>query len=978
MGSRKKSQVIGYRYFMSLVCVIGNPIDKILGFRFADKGKFISSNAQHSYDYSVSQEQFNFNIAQFFDNEDGGIKGQAVAYYGSATQNADPHYQQYLEKNNVPPLAFRNLSYVVFKDFYWGNSPYIKEVMFMATRVKTSTGKIRNSRWNPDFIKVFSWQHSDYYQLKKNDIESELTYTDKDNIEQNKINLNLNRNSWQNILGSATDKIFHAIFIVKAKKTGLLFLAFEGTGTQYLILESNQHLFDKIQQKNKCYIMYFMQENETITFNITIQGGKYSSNAFNIYQDIEIEESFYIKKHQEYFSNYADGANLTVNTAFYDLNTVHKIYEILTDDTAMNKPTSEINQENFRLMAKRIQDERLGMSWAVQDKSCKEALDELCHHIEAGIRVNRQTGLYEIILFRDDLVQQQLNTAIHFNESNIKQFSTEINNRDEMINTLNVKYYDRENLKMSSFSISDIGLLHTLGYENAKDIDFPYFMNRRNAEKVAHWKLKQLSTPVWKGSFTTGAYQARSLNRYDVIKLSWKNLGIENLPVRIMAINLGDGIDNTVTIDFIEVIQFSNINISAPYLDGPIQNNSEPKVAQAQLFEMPYLESVQQFNESMINLELKDDPDLSYLMVACKRPQANSKNALLYSHSGSQYDRTGYVSYCLTATLNQNIDYLTTSFNVKDVDSLSSIERGSIILIDDEFMIFQSYSSNTLYVKRGALDTQPQKHNADSILYFCDEYSGLDNTKYTNQETVKAKVLTLANGAMLDINQAPELQLKLQGRLYRPYPPANVRINGNYFPTTAQYQLSLTWNHRNRVLQTGGELLSWTDSSTILEDGTHYLIEVYQISKTEIETLLISENLNQATSFKLNQLKTKADTNKYRIQLYSVRDGFKCMYPFEYIVPLAFTAPFDVQVIKENGKNKLIWSVTGNNFTGFRVYRSTQSINIEQLPSALVSLNNSTLSYLDNTAQENQNYYYRIGVYYGNEMLLSDEVYIGA
>jgi hypothetical protein len=28
-------------------------------------------------------------------------------------------------------------------------------------------------------------------------------------------------------------------------------------------------------------------------------------------------------------------------------------------------------------------------------------------------------------------------------------------------------------------------------------------MNRRNAELVANWKLKQLSTPAWKGSFTT-------------------------------------------------------------------------------------------------------------------------------------------------------------------------------------------------------------------------------------------------------------------------------------------------------------------------------------------------------------------------------------------------------------------------------------------------------------------------------------------
>lgn len=55
-----------------------------------------------------------------------------------------------------------------------------------------------------------------------------------------------------------------------------------------------------------------------------------------------------------------------------DINPIHKIREILTDDTAMNKSESLINDSNFIKMANRIWDEGLGISWCIQEKSCKE------------------------------------------------------------------------------------------------------------------------------------------------------------------------------------------------------------------------------------------------------------------------------------------------------------------------------------------------------------------------------------------------------------------------------------------------------------------------------------------------------------------------------------------------------------------------------------------------------------------------------
>jgi hypothetical protein len=60
------------------------------------------------------------------------------------------------------------------------------------------------------------------------------------------------------------------------------------------------------------------------------------------------------------------------------INPIHKIREILTDDTAMNKPESDVNDANFKKAADVLHQEKLGISWSVTEKSCLEAINELC------------------------------------------------------------------------------------------------------------------------------------------------------------------------------------------------------------------------------------------------------------------------------------------------------------------------------------------------------------------------------------------------------------------------------------------------------------------------------------------------------------------------------------------------------------------------------------------------------------------------
>lgn len=582
-----------------------------------------------------------------------------------------------------------------------------------------------------------------------------------------------------------------------------------------------------------------------------------------------------------------------------DINPIHKIREILTDDTAMNKPESDINEQNFLDAANRIWNEELGISWAIQEKSCKDAIDELLYHIEAGIRVNRQTGQYEVILFRDDLLN--LDDAMHFDESNIKEFSREIVKQDDLINVLNVKYYDRANIKESSFSVYENGSLMSNGnQEITESVEFPYFMNRRNAELVANWKLKQLSTPTWKGSFTTGKYEARKLNKYDVIKLSWINAGFVDLPVRVMKISLGDGRDNTVSIDWVEVVPYSSLSYQSINVDPPTSVVLPAQSNYSKVFEMPYFEAVQNFGQTQVDAELANNPDLGYLMIASKKPQNNSLNALLYTNAGDGYVQQNVINYCPTVTLDQDIDYLDTSFAVKDVNSISSAEIGSCLLLDDEIMVYQSFNPTTkiITVKRGALDTVPQKHTATTVAFFYDAYPSYDITQYVDGESVNAKSLTTTPSSILSIGDAAILSLEINARAIRPYPPANVKINGDYYPEEIETDLVLTWVDRNRVQQTGGSVLGWTDGGVTIESGTSTMLTIKEFDVDDLTIATHNIDATGTNTYTLTISAIQAETKLIEVTAKTVRDGYECLQPFVHTVKLSqfFSAPYNLTV----------------------------------------------------------------------------------
>lgn len=928
MGGSSKSQTVGYKYFASIAVAIGNRIEDLIGINFDKRGWQVGTRT----DLGLKGIDCYINKPSIYGENEGGVRGNIRIHLGQDDQEADEWYQQYF------PLvsAYPNQSYLVFgapvdvntsinigsgllqsifdnlnytqNGFYVGNSGFLKEMMLWPKRIHVKNDG--SAQWYDEKAEIDSFfdfvENSGDYQKYSQDVYVVVNGSYKNNVNEEIVSKEYlysgaSELDHKLIIGTGISGYISAVEDVPPQTNKIEYTLPEGVIAK-IVFEiensSEQFAYQLLgyvirppiieQAGNTTYITAYFFVTEyyrpalTATFTGIINltettasfGGNISARLFDV------------------FSTRLRGGSIIPQ----DINPIHKIREILTDDTAMNKPEADINEANFIAAADRIYSEGLGISWAITEKACKDALDEICEHIEAGVRVNRQTGQYEVILFRDDWYD--LNTAQSFDESNIKAMQLNVANSDEIINTLNVTYYDRDNIKKSAFNVAEIGLIHTVGNEQAETIDFPYFMNRRNAEIVANWKLKQLSTPAWSGAFTTGSYEARKLNRYDVVKLSWASKGLVNLPVRITKISLGDGLDNTVTIDFVEVVPYSAMTTTTINVDPPVAPvELAPKPNTSIAFEMPYLEAVQNFGQYDVDQRLAANPDISYLMVATKRPQDNSLNALLYTDSGAGYEKVNAVDYCATADLDQAISYLDSSFAVKNAIALDQVVAGSVVLIDSEIMVFQSYDTATkiMTVKRGALDTVPQLHAQNAVFYFYDNFASFDQTQYVQSEVINAKVLTTTPSGVQDIATATALPLTMQARAIRPYPPADVKIDGVYYPIEVSgNSIALTWVDRNRVQQTGGAILGFFDAGVTLESGVTYQLEVYEIDASGAETSMLNLNLGAVNTHTINLAGTLATTVKYRIKLYSLRGTYGSYQSFEHVLIAAFSAPYNL------------------------------------------------------------------------------------
>lgn len=524
-----------------------------------------------------------------------------------------------------------------------------------------------------------------------------------------------------------------------------------------------------------------------------------------------------------------------------DYNPIHAIHEAITSPVwGLGKDAEVIDDSNFRAVADVLYNEHIGISFVFEsDDKVSDFISDVLKIIGGVLRVNRSTGLVEIKLFRADYDTDDLLT---FDASNVLSIrDVKRTALSECVNQVTIKYTNWETGEAASVVCQDLALLQQQGEPINADFDYPYVHWKPTALKLAQRDLYESGSQFLSCSITVGL-QGRTLNLGDCIVLNFPHLGIENSVFRILKISYGGSASNEVEMDLVQDKFY--MPSSTGYTSGGTPVTTIPVITQRftynRIIEMPYY----------VLYKFGLDPDsmladstvlgrMGVLVSAYNTIKVDSAEQYLttdgntYNNIGS-IDKTDFVPSCV---VNTALTQLSTVLRYRDGSNLSivSVNQGVIGFIDDEIVGIGEIDpyDRTVTISRGLFDTVPAEHDEGAVMYIvtANDVNICNADEFTGGEIYRIKNVPVVSGVQADLNSSDELEIGFNIRAYRPYPPANVKIDSEYFPIMQNvdwyYGGECTWNNRNRLTQIADNYLLWTDAENVtVETNTVYNVNI--------------------------------------------------------------------------------------------------------------------------------------------------------
>lgn len=272
--------------------------------------------------------------------------------------------------------------------------------------------------------------------------------------------------------------------------------------------------------------------------------------------------------------------------------------------------------------------------------------------------------------------------------------------------------------------------------------------------------------------------------------------------------------------------------------------------------------------------------------------------------SNADYSVTGSGSFCTIAVLSSAVTQLATTLPIAGLKSVGPGDRyvGMAILVDDEIMRLESIGVSTITVARGCADTIPSQHALGAEVWFFDNTLSSDGADYLASATLGVKILPATTSATMPIAYSPPEAVTFNSRFIRPYPPADLKVDGQPWFTlgttldAANPTLSFTWAHRNRAVQWDA-LVSHTEASVTPEVGTTYTIK---IRRQDNDAILRTVSGLTTNAWDYTQAMFTSDVAGIGLtepvsvfaEIFSVRDSYESLQ--RYICP--FSAVSEVSV----------------------------------------------------------------------------------
>lgn len=813
MGS-SKSQTIGYKYFMGVHCGISLPVDAVLEFkaggRVAWQGEVNASST------------IEVNAPDLFggDEREGGLVGTLDLMFGEPTQGTNAYLEA---QQGLPQPAYRGFLSAVYRGQIAALNPYIKPWSWRVRSIKAG--------WNGGAC----WYEAKAavnvvagYSLASNASDWEYQVIDH-HASPGYSNLEIPTSGWS--VGQAP---FAGGTLIGSGNTDWPIRTILWARRSVEVPAPTSRL--KVVAENGCVVFVNgISAAEVNRVNESIANNHVNEHLF----DVAVGSAFEIavKAFDEVEDPAGGGTFLSVEMYTDDyqaMNPAHIVYQCLTDpDWGMGYPAATIDDTDFRAAADALFAEGFGLclKWSNQTE-----IGEFCQivadHAGFNIAQDRKTGLFRLVLLRDDYDIETLPT---FDKSQVKVIKAQRPSLEGTINEVIVKFRDTVTQKEATTApLQNLANIQAQGRVISQTLRFDGIPTHDLAVRVGMRELRARSTPLWRMSleFQRGAASALVPGEPFVVDLLDTELAVK-LVMRAGEMDYGSPTAGTIAADCVEdVFGLPASTYLVEQSSGWQPPNTTPQPATATAFEVPYRELVQ----SLSAADLAALPaDAGYVAAAAVRPSGAPLNFALRTRIGTnEFEQVGIGDFAPSCLLTAEcpIEHGPTILSVDAGVDLGDLVVGTAAWLGDgasaEMVRIDAIDAGagTITVGRACGDTVPKAWPVGTRLWGYDNDLAADNTQYIDGESVDAKVLPRTSAGELAESSAPAMPVLLDARQARPYPPAGLLINSTEYPTTASGVIDASWVHRDRILQ-ADQLLDTAEAGVGPESGTTYTFRVY-------------------------------------------------------------------------------------------------------------------------------------------------------
>lgn len=570
------------------------------------------------------------------------------------------------------------------------------------------------------------------------------------------------------------------------------------------------------------------------------------------------------------------------SVGFYDSNPIAMIHEAaINSDWGMGGDADDLYAPSFTYAAQICADEKLGLSafWDRQT-TIEEFIAEILDHINGLYFYDPYIGKAKIKLLRDDYDRDSL-TQYGPDNANLISFRRKL--WGETVNEVTVNFTDAKTGETDSVTYQDIGNIAMQGDVIPQKKSYPYVQSKDIAADLCKRDLQTGAAPLATVQLEVDRTVWKELPG-DVIKFKWEPYQIANTYLRVLEVDWGNVTDSKIRVNLIEdIFSFQLAEFELPGGGEWVDPDQDPNSADYlefpyMFFSVPYTLIQQDFGDRAAPFIENDDNYPVTMVGAIVTPYATKRD-----DDGNplpdQHDFQSFYLYMDGTTPTGEKDWIplgekTITGHARLGEALPQApqsriwieakaggdgpEVGRYCIISNEreeiaewVMMLEDYGDGSWEVARGVLDTVPRAWPKGVPLYFISEsWDGYDlgnNVAYTDEHY---KIQPRTSKGLRDLDGCDELITNRPDRHYRPYRPANVKLETIRFGLLDESQgrrtrldpsddtweprewtVRISWANRNRKME-DSVVRRWTDGDVTPEDGQTTTILIFGSSRT--------------------------------------------------------------------------------------------------------------------------------------------------